>query len=877
MKLTKHLAGLLAVTLVVTSCMPVLAAEEEAQAPAEIEVQEAVEEEREEAPAEAAEEAGEEKAEEKAVEEPAEEEVYEEPAEDAESSADPMMEGEEAPAEQTAAIVGIRAEIDEDTVCYTDTYTLINDHGDISFRDGYSVFLLFDDGTEAPIDAGEVNVSPEMVPSVEGPFDIEFSYTDTEGNVFTDVVTKNAVYPEALVDQYALSDALKRLGTINGKAADKLVFTDVPVPENAVYIREVGEPTKNAVILFRAEGEEDVACVTSKRPGVKVILPENVGNVINVGSAIREVDCRKLDTSRCQQINLFYADHGNFQSLAKKINFSGCDFSKVKVLNSAYNSYKSLESVDFSGCDFSGVEAMNYMFTNTQKLKDVDFSGAVFTPGKVTDMSYMFWMSGIEHVDLGDVDISGVTNTEGMFCKAGSLIDVDLSGVDLSKVEAARYMFQECSNLETINFHPAGMPSLKGSLRQMFDECRKLRNVDMSKINLGKEITNVFRVLYNCRALRTTLNIDASNYDTTSGYTFANMAIDDDAEVIINCTQASKDILTKDNRMIWATDATNSQHVIFNIIPINTWAESENGRWYADENSDPLTGLHKIDGKWYMFDDNGILWQEGWHDYNGGRAYVTRIGFLAIGWRNIDGERYYFESNMTVLTGPHYIGGKYYGLGEEGALVKDGILDAFGKRYITDADGVCRTGWVSLSDGSTYFLHKSKRYALTGPNNVDGKKYLFDENGVLCKDGRFEVNGRYYLVNADGVICSGWETIDGVTRYIDPETAVMAKGPTKIDGLVYLFSADGQLMKNGWKNLNGKWYLVDWRGVCRVGWNVINSKTFYFNELGARQTGLVEVDGVTYVFNTSGVLVRDGSVTIRGKVYHSDSEGRLIP
>ena len=106
------------------------------------------------------------------------------------------------------------------------------------------------------------------------------------------------------------------------------------------------------------------------------------------------------------------------------------------------------------------------------------------------------------------------------------------------------------------------MPNVKDSLRQMFDSCVKLQDVDLSGINFAN-VSNVFRFLFDCRSLRTTLNIDAAKFDNSYGYTFADMAIGDNANVVIRCTQASKDIL--DGKMIRVTNSGYTQHVTYEI------------------------------------------------------------------------------------------------------------------------------------------------------------------------------------------------------------------------------------------------------------------------------------------------------------------------
>lgn len=429
-------------------------------------------------------------------------------------------------------------------------------YGIISYKDGQTETVYVSD------------INPTTVPSEPGEFDVTVIFETPEGKVYTDTVTLNAVYPEPVMSTYDASYAAGLRGSVNGKSLKHIIFTDTVEPsmEDCATKAYIGQGVPTAVVAYRLKGQEDTLYITSGRPGVKVIHSGD-GGTINTGF-IDDIDCRMLDTSRCTTTGLFWANGGAFQHGVKSINFSGCDFSNVTSLSAAFNTYTSLQYLDLSNCDFSNVETMSHMCYNTPNLIKIDMSGTTWGEGKLKNLEYAFGGSGLQEIDLGDMETSAVTTTQGMFVNDQKLLSVDLSGCDFSNVETAPYMFQDCKSLQTIIFNENGMPNLKGSLRQMFDNCKNLENVDMSNIYLGQNVDNVFRVLFNCQKLRTTLNIDATNFDRSSGYTFADMAIGDNANVIVNCTQASKDIL--DDYMIWATSVQYQQHVTYNIIDAPT-------------------------------------------------------------------------------------------------------------------------------------------------------------------------------------------------------------------------------------------------------------------------------------------------------------------
>ena len=85
--------------------------------------------------------------------------------------------------------------------------------------------------------------------------------------------------------------------------------------------------------------------------------------------------------------------------------------------------------------------------------------------------------------------------------------------------------------------------------------------------------------------------------------------------------------------------------------------------------------------------------------------------------------------------------------------------------------------------------------AATGITHVDGKAYLFDENGVEILKSRTEViNGKKYWFQPDGTLMSGWCMLGEWIMYYDPETYVGATGETVINGVGYLFDENGVLI-----------------------------------------------------------------------------------
>ena len=146
------------------------------------------------------------------------------------------------------------------------------------------------------------------------------------------------------------------------------------------------------------------------------------------------------------------------------------------------------------------------------------------------------------------------------------------------------------------------------------------------------------------------------------------------------------------------------------------------------------TGLQKINGKYYYFDEDGIQ-QRGWKRINGklykfyddvdGDAYIR-------GWKKWGHMKYsYCYGDGVFATGLQKINGKYYYFDEDG-IQQRGWKRINGKLYKfyddVDGDAYIR-GWKKWSDGTESYCYGDGIFA-TGRQIIDGKEYIFDENGI---------------------------------------------------------------------------------------------------------------------------------------------------
>lgn len=104
--------------------------------------------------------------------------------------------------------------------------------------------------------------------------------------------------------------------------------------------------------------------------------------------------------------------------------------------------------------------------------------------------------------------------------------------------------------------------------------------------------------------------------------------------------------------------------------------ESDNKWWYVDEGYTALTGLHKINDKYYFFDNSGWLVTDSWVDMGDGRwMYANSDGeILCDGWVNYKDKWYYLDSDGYMVSGRFIIDdGDLYYLQDDGTMFEGGL------------------------------------------------------------------------------------------------------------------------------------------------------------------------------------------------------------
>lgn len=161
---------------------------------------------------------------------------------------------------------------------------------------------------------------------------------------------------------------------------------------------------------------------------------------------------------------------------------------------------------------------------------------------------------------------------------------------------------------------------------------------------------------------------------------------------------------------------------------------------------------------------------------------------------------------------------------------------------------------------------------ITGWQDIDGKRYYYDENGDKITGWFTDNNSKYYLDN-DGVMQTGWIKLDDHSYFLN-ESGAMQTGWINSNSNDYYLNESG-IMQTGWINSNGNDYYLNESGVMQTGWIKSNGNDYYLNESGVMQTGWVKSNGHDYYLNESGVM-QTGWIKSNGNDYYLDSNGKML-
>lgn len=226
------------------------------------------------------------------------------------------------------------------------------------------------------------------------------------------------------------------------------------------------------------------------------------------------------------------------------------------------------------------------------------------------DSSQMFKnLSSLEELELSGIDTSKVTNMASMFEGCESLEELDLSRFDTSKVESMEKMFYNCKslkNLDLSNFNTENVTNM----RSMFNSCFALETLNMSNFDTTK-VENMQTMFHDLKNIK---ELDLTSFNTEN---VTNM----DSMFNFSCRNCSEleTVYVSDK---FSTDGIWDGALMFQYNDKLIWW---NGTRFSDINnqSKDYAKIDKPDQPWYFTDASNITVR--FIDENGDELYATWV------------------------------------------------------------------------------------------------------------------------------------------------------------------------------------------------------------------------------------------------------------
>lgn len=271
----------------------------------------------------------------------------------------------------------------------------------------------------------------------------------------------------------------------------------------------------------------------------------------------------------------------------------------------------------------------------------------------------------------------------------------------------------------------------------------------------------------------------------------------------------------------------------------NAWKDSEAGKQYYDNNGHPVSGIVSVNGKKYLFDQNGFLKSvNGWVTYNGKKYYINNGTVKTSSWLKDGTKTYYLDKNGNAVTGWKTINGKKYYFTDKNC-----------RSYKNGTEGIMLTGFKTVNGKRYYFMDKRyKEYTpgaegslMKGFKTINGKKYYF-----------FDRRAKAYNNSVKNSVASGFKTIGGKLYHFSP-SGIMTTGLFRKTGRIYYFKNSGE-RKTGWvKNKKGRLYMPK-NAKYISGWKTISGKKYYFNKNNSASLNVKVIGKNLYYFGSDGAL-----------------------
>lgn len=161
--------------------------------------------------------------------------------------------------------------------------------------------------------------------------------------------------------------------------------------------------------------------------------------------------------------------------------------------------------------------------------------------------------------------------------------------------------------------------------------------------------------------------------------------------------------------------------------------------------------------------------KDGWNKLENGKKQYIRKGVPVTGIQKISGKVYCFDQDGFLVTNNWYINGsKKYRTDKNGVMLKSRLITVNKKVYYLSSNGTVFKGWKKFSNGRSYFDANGVR--VTGLKKIGKYTYYFNGKGIM-QTGTVKVKNNTYYLKDNGQL----EARKTGSRYYNASGKAMSK------------------------------------------------------------------------------------------------------
>lgn len=217
-----------------------------------------------------------------------------------------------------------------------------------------------------------------------------------------------------------------------------------------------------------------------------------------------------------------------------QIDLSNFNFSNASSMEELFQECKSLTSIDLSNANLSRITNMKNTFRTCTALQTIIFPEN-YTTSNVKNFTYAF--AGCSNLDISlltDALTGNPTEANYMFENCTNVTSIDIHNLDFSSMSGSANkiinLFAYCTSLTTLNVNWASMSNIT-NFNSLFMGCYALETLDLSML-APTSLYNISNMFYQCTHL-THLDIRNMPLHLASAYSGMFEAVPANCEIIV--------------------------------------------------------------------------------------------------------------------------------------------------------------------------------------------------------------------------------------------------------------------------------------------------------------------------------------------------------